>query len=508
MQRTFPFKGSAMGLLLAVLITSFTGYTQVYDITRSGAIGDGKTDNTTFIQQAIDSCTVTGGMVYIPAGTFLSGTVVLKSNVTLHLSARAILLGQAATRFYPYQQSGIPFYGEDWARQALIFCKNQENVTIEGNGVIDGQGAAFVTTTLKKPDRYKDRPYLLWFAGCKKVTVKGIRLRNSAFWMQHYLGCERVTIDGIDIWNHSNKNNDMMDIDGCKYVTVSNITGDSDDDGITIKSTSSLLSEFITITNCVLSSHCNALKFGTESTGGYRNVVISNIVIKPSAQLSTIYGKPAGTSGISLEIADGGTMENIAINNIVINGPEVPLFIRLGNRARKHVSSAPDPTVGVLRNISIADVMATSCGVTACSFSGIAQAPIENISLRNITMETSGGGSTADMQAVVEEKDAEYPEATMFGKLPAYGFYIRYAKDVRMSGIRLRYKGEEARPAFVVSATDGFSLQDLDVQTPANVPVVMVNNSKNGTVSVAKNRFAVKKTVLTDNSSINIESIK
>ncbi len=123
----------------------------------------------------------------------------------------------------------------------------------------------------------------------------------------------------------------MMDIDGCcRYVTISNVTGDSDDDGITIKSTSKLISEYITITNCILSSHCSALKFGTESTGGYRNIVISNCVIKPSAQVSTIYGRPAGISGIALEVVDGGTMENISISNMVIEGPEVPLFIRLG----------------------------------------------------------------------------------------------------------------------------------------------------------------------------------
>lgn len=494
---------------VAICMATGVSYGQEYNIIHSGATGDGVTDNTAFIQKAIDSCAVTGGKVYFPAGTFLSGTIVLKSNVTLHLSANAVLLGQPASKYYPYQQSGIPFYGEDWAKQALIFCKNQENVTIEGAGVIDGQGGSFVTTTIKKPDRYKDRPYLLWFAGSKKITVKGVRLRNSAFWMQHYLGCEQVLIDGIDIWNHSNKNNDMIDIDGCRYVTISNVKGDSDDDGITIKSTSSLISEYITITNCILSSHCSAVKFGTESTGGYRNVVISNCVIKPSAQVKTIYGRPAGISGIALEVVDGGTMENIAISNMVIDGPEVPLFIRLGNRARKHIASAPAPLPGRLKNIRISNVIATGANEIGCSISGLEKSPVENISLDNISIEMNGGGTAADALVVPEEKEVDYPEATMFGKLPAYGFFIRHAADVRLSGIRLRYKTAEVRPAFVVSGTNGFTLTGLNVQSAATTDaVVVVSNSRNGLVGPHVVEFPARRFLKQDQQSVNIKLIK
>jgi polygalacturonase len=508
MSRRFFRQGPFLATMVWCMATAVS-YAQQYDITHSGAAGDGVTDNTAFIQKAIDSCAVTGGTVYFPAGTFLSGTIVLKSNVTLYLSSKAVLLGQPATKHYPYQQSGIPFYGEDWARQALIFCKNQENVKIEGEGVIDGQGASFVINTIKKPDRYRDRPYLLWFAGCKKVTVKGVRLRNSAFWMQHYLGCEQVLIDGINIWNHSNKNNDMMDIDGCRYVTISNVTGDSDDDGITIKSTSKLISEYITITNCILSSHCSALKFGTESTGGYRNIVISNCVIKPSAQIATIYGRPAGISGIALEVVDGGTMENISISNMVIEGPEVPLFIRLGNRARQHIAAAPTPAIGKLKNISISNIIATGANDIGCSISGLAKAPVENISLHDISIEMSGGGTTADGLVVPEEKEVDYPEATMFGKLPAYGFFIRHATDVRLSDIRLRYKTADARPAFAVSGTNGFTLKGLNVQSVATTEaVVVVKDSKNGIVESNVAEFPARRLVKQDQQSVNIKVTK
>ena len=480
-------------LILVPLAPAFPG--RVYDIRSSGATGDGGTDNTIFIQKAIDSCAVTGGTVYIPEGVFLTATLVLKSNVTLHVSAKGVLLGHTSPAAYPYQDSGIPFYGGEWAKQALIFCKGQENVSIEGSGAIDGQGAAFVTNTLKKPDRYRNRPYLLWFAGCKNVRVSGVRLRNSAFWMQHYLGCERVVIDGIDVWNHSNKNNDMIDIDGCRYVMISNVTGDADDDGITIKSTSKLVSEHITITNCVLSSHCNAIKFGTESTGGFRNITISNCVIKPSAQTTTIYGRPAGISGVSLEMVDGGILENVTISNLVIDGPEVPLFIRLGNRARKHVDSVPAPGYGQLRNVSISDIVANAGSDIGCSVTGLKASRVQNISLRNIQLTTPGGGTGVALQPVADEKEDAYPEATMFGKLPAHGFYISHATGIRLSGIQLHHRSEEKRPAFFFHNTEDFSLECDDViSRDKHTPLVMVSESREGGVTVRSTKENVLET--------------
>lgn len=497
-------------LAFLISIVSFTfiakqGSAQLYDVTAYGAIGDGITDNTIAIQKAIDECAKTGGKVYFPGGKFMTATVVLKSNVTLHVSSNAIILGHTDTKRYPYQEAGIHFYGEEWAKQALIFCKDQQNVGIEGSGTIDGQGASFVVNTIKKPDRYRDRPYLLWFVGCKYVKVKDVSLRNSAFWMQHYLGCEFVSIDGIRIWNHSNKNNDMMDIDGCRNVTVSNVIGDSDDDGITIKSTSPLISENITITNCVVSSHCNGIKFGTESTGGFRNVTVSNCVIKPSGQTSTIYGKPAGMGGLALEIVDGGIMENITIDNIVIDGPMVPIFMRLGNRARKYMSTAAAPPKGRVRNVSLSNIIATGADETGCSITGIAGTPLENITLRNIRLETKGGDSLVDVFKPVIEKEEEYPEGTMFGKLPSYGFFIRHAKDIKMSGITIRTTGKESRPGIVVNNTQRFSLDALDIQSnDSTKAVIYVTESRDGTVSNPVQYYPAQQFLLKDKGSPNI----
>lgn len=484
----------------------------LYDITRFGAVGDGTTDNTAAIQRAIDSSAKTGGKVFFPTGTFLSATLYLKSNATLHLSAGAILLGQADASKYPYQDPGIPFYGDQWAKQALIFCKGQENVTIEGKGTIDGQGARFVVNTIKKPDRYKNRPYLLWFAGSRNITVRDVSLRNSAFWMQHYLGCEFVLIDGIHIWNHSNKNNDMIDIDGSRNVTITNITGDSDDDGITIKSTSPRISENITITNCIVSSHCNGIKFGTESTGGFRNVTVSNCVIRPSAQRQTIYGKPDGISGLALEVVDGGIMENITISNIIIEGPQVPIFIRLGNRARKFSDTAAAPSIGRIRHIRISDIIARGADTVGCSITGLEKVPVEDITLSNITIETSGSDIAGKPFAtVVPEKEEEYPEGTMFGKLPAYGMYVRYAKDIQLHNIVLRHKGTEQRPGIMLDRVQRFQLTGLDIQNSSTAPAaVAIARSAEGTINNANriegltNRLRAVRFVVRDNNTTNV----
>ncbi len=486
------------------LQSAFTGFGQWIDIRAYGAVGDGTTDNTIAIQRAIDSAAANGGTVFFPAGQFLSATLYLRSNVTLHLSGDAVLLGHPDPKQYPYQPSPLHFYGEEWAKQALIVCHGQHNVRIEGTGTIDGQGAKFVVNTIKKPDRYRNRPYLLWFVDCKDVQVKGVHLQNSAFWMQHYLGCDGVLIDGITVWNHSNKNNDMMDIDGCRNVTVSNVRGDSDDDGITVKSTSPLISENITISNCIVSSHCNAIKFGTESTGGFRNVVVSNCVIRPSAQRSTIYGKADGMGGLSLELVDGGIMENISINNVVIEGAGVPIFIRLGNRARKYMTTATTPTPGTLQHVRISNVIATGADVTGCSITGIPGARVQDVSLDHISIETAGTDSLFNRDMVVEEKEAEYPEGVMFGKLPAYGLYVRHADGIHLSDISIRSRNADHRVPVLLDDVTDFSLQSLRAvvtrQTPA---LVYTRNSRNGTISFFPSSQPVRG-LLTDRKSIHI----
>jgi polygalacturonase len=360
----------------------------------------------------------------------------------------------------------------------LIYAENAENVSITGRGTIDGQGSNFKKLTWN--DEGITRPHLLRFVTCNNVVIKGVTLKNSGCWMQHYLACENLQIIGVRVFNRNNYNNDALDIDGCRNVTVSGFIADSDDDGITLKSTSPRSCENISITNCVISSRCNAIKLGTETNGGFRNIQISACVVKPSVlTVPSFFGREGGTSAISLEIVDGGTMENISVSNIVVDGTESPVFVRLGNRARTYQEGVVINKIGTITAVSISNIRIKNAGKTGCSITGLPDHPVDGIRLSNIVMEQAGGGTTEDVNAIVEEKPTEYPEATMFGILPAYGFYIRHAVNVTFDGVQFATAAEDARPAFYLDDVKGSVLTRMQLQgSKKTKTLVRLKNSK------------------------------
>ena len=204
--------------LAATLFLSIPYASATLDVRAFGAKGDGTTLDTHAIQAAIDSASACGGeTVVLTPGRYLSGTLVLKSNVTLHIERGATLLGSTQLSDYPSHESSYVSHIKRYSSRSLIFADKVENITICGQGTIDGQGSlknypATETETLMGITR---RPYLLRVISCKNVTLSDIHLRNSPAWTQHYLDCENVFIDGIDVYNHGNYNNDGIDIVDC-----------------------------------------------------------------------------------------------------------------------------------------------------------------------------------------------------------------------------------------------------------------------------------------------------
>ena len=443
-----------------------------YSVLDFGATGDGEKLETEYIQKSIDAASKTGGIVVFPAGQYVTGTIYLKNNVTLNLQKGATILGSQDLAHYPENIPDYTFFRKGTILRALIFAEKKQNISIIGEGTIDGQGFAFEEPNDKSISSYSVRPYVIWMIQCTKVRVEGIKLQNSALWMQHYLACENVRIHNIEVYNHSNKNNDMMDIDGCKDVIISDCRGDTDDDGITLKSTHAMPNENITITNCILSSHCNAIKCGTESNAGFKNIAISNCVIRPSSDKEVIYGKPAGISGISLEVVDGAIMDGINISNIVMYGPEVPLFIRLGNRARGYDKSLPKPGVGSLQNVHISNITAFNATRYGSSITGIPGHPVKSITVENIRFFYSGGGTRSDTERKIDEREGKYPEATMFGILPAYGLFIRHAENISMRNVELYTSSEDHRPAVFFEDVQGGMIEYLQADIHADTPLI------------------------------------
>ena len=318
------------------LLLSFSLQAEAADylIRDYGAVSDTTQLSTEAVQRAIDDChRAGGGRVVVSAGNYKVGTLVLRSHVNLHLEAGATIYGSTSLADYRPMRSSYVSLRTQTETVQLIYADNVDDVVIDGFGTIDGQGRAF--PKLSWNDEGITRPHLLRFIQSRDVVVKDVTLKNSGCWMQHYLACDRLRIEGIKVRNRNNYNNDALDIDGCHDVVVRGMIADSDDDGITLKSTSPRCCENIRIADCVVSSHCNAVKLGTETNGGFRNINISGIVVKPSEdQEEKFFGQWIGSSAISLEIVDGGVLENVSISDFTVEGTESPIFIRLGNRGR------------------------------------------------------------------------------------------------------------------------------------------------------------------------------
>ena len=441
-----------------------------FNILDYGAKSDTTQLSTSALQQAIDDCSQAGGgRVVVPAGQYKIGTVVLKSHVHLYLEQGATLYGSTNLDDYFPMKSDFVSLRTHTTTIQLIYADKVSHVVISGQGTIDGRGRAF--KKLSWNDEGITRPHLLRFIQSEDITVKDITLRNSGCWMQHYLACDRLNIDGIKVFNRNNYNNDALDIDGCHDVIVRGVMADSDDDGITLKSTSPRLCENVRISDCLVSSHCNAVKLGTETNGGFRNINISGIVVKPSSdQREKFFGQWIGSSAISLEIVDGGVLENVNISDFTVEGTESPIFIRLGNRGRGYLSSGanmesivPINHVGCIDGVHLDNIQIRHAGSMGCSITGLPDYPVRNVSISNVSIHHQGGISADEMDKIFEsvknEKEKDYPEATMWGNLPAKGFFVRHARNVRFSNIEVTTEQPDARPDFVEIDSEGWGDQ-------------------------------------------------
>jgi len=427
-----------------LIVGSALGVETVYDVRDYGAKADGKTLCTNSIQRAIDKCAKDGGgTVYLAQGTFLSGTIYMKSGVTLKLDPACTLLGSKNLKDYPETVPAFRSYTDNYTDKSLIYGEKLEKIAIIGSGIIDGQGASF-----KGP--YKVRPYTIRFIQCRNVTVKDVTLKNSPMWMQHYLACDDVRISGVTVRSIVNANNDGINIDSCERVVISDCNIRSGDDAIVLKSTSARVCRNVTVSNCVLSTRCNALKMGTESNGGFENIVMTGCSIYDTR-----------LAGVALEIVDGGTMDRVVISNITMNKIGAPIYVRLGNRARPFKKDMAKPGIGIMRNITISNIEATGANATGCAISGLPQAKIENITLSNIRLSFAGGGTKEDADRAIPEKPDAYPEYSMFGRLPAYGLYCRHVKGLKLLNVQLQLAKSDQRHGVVFEDVEDALIDNL-----------------------------------------------
>jgi len=470
-----------LSLIIATISITTSALSQQKDlnILAFGAKGDGLTINTRAIQSGIDSlASLGGGKLIIPEGRFLSGSIVLKSGIELHLQKNAILLGSTNPDHYRSLSH----------QKALILAEEQSNISISGQGTIDEQGRqlALYSDSLyyagKMDPRYYNlrrkrpeemyRPVIIEMVTCTNIHITGITIKNGSGWVQSYDKCRNLVFDSLRVISDAYWNNDGFDISDCKNVRLTNCFVNAADDGICLKSgDKNDWNDSIYIANCTVRSSANAIKLGTGSTGGFKNVKIENIKIYDTFR-----------SAVALETVDGGVLENIDVNNIVATNTGNGIFIRLGHRNK-------DDRYGVLRNISIKNVkieipfdrpdknydlrgpdLAFFHNPFPCSITGIEGHNVENVSLENIEITYPGRGN--DGLAIlpiyrlkdVPEQKTEYPEFSMFGELPAWAFYVRHVAGLTMKNVSVKAEAPDYRPAFVFDDVNGLKLSEIKIE--------------------------------------------
>jgi len=498
-------------LFLFMQLTSWAAIN--INIRQFGAINDGATLNTLQIQAAIDSCFYAGGgTVVFPKGNYLTGTIVLKANVTLDFEADAVLLGSSNLSDYKLSDSFLAeknrYVNPDG--QALIYAFGSGNISITGQGTIDGQGQFFEAMSRQESipvfrgeavakKVYPKRPRLIEMIGCNNINIKGVQVKNSPSWGIHLIGCESVFIDQLRLDSHVRPNNDGIDIESCKTVFISNSSIYSDDDAICFKSSiEGLPVENVVVTNCILRSNCAAIKFGTPSAAGFKNIAVSNCTIYDCAQ-----------DAIKFMAVDGGIVEDISISNITMHNVEGPIFMRLGNMGRKvHLKgfeAFDQPAkevspVGIMRNIRISGITATmktvdiqdsmlrvawdKMAVLGILITGIPGHCIEDVTFNDIQLIYPGGGSKQNALNKVPEIEDMYPEQHFFGILPSYGAYVRHAKGIVFNNVRFKLASQDFRPAIVTDDVENLELVNVSAEVGKETEaIVRMVDTKNVLIS-------------------------
>jgi polygalacturonase len=453
-----------------------------YNASLFGIKSNGTTLNTTSIQKAIDYISENGGgTLHFYVGRYLTGSIFLKSNVTVNLHEGAILLG--STNPYDYRN-----YSEKISTLSFVCAYQADNIAITGQGVIDGQGRELVYNYLDQQqkgiipdgtryDRAGLRPNGVYLRECKNVTVKGVTIKSAGGWTFYPDQCENMLIDsvtvlGLDFWN-----NDGIDIVDCKNLKLLNSFIDAADDAICFKShDQNKRNENVEVRNCVARSSASAIKFGTVTAGGYKNIRLIN---------NKVYN--THRSALTIEVPDGGHAEDIFVDSLYAYNTSNAIYLRIGSRW----GNVRQPS---LKNVTIqnmyCEIPATKADVdypyegpvednprniSPASIVGLEGGyDIENITLRNITLVYPGGGNAnlayrglkpADLDAIPEMADS-YPEFSQFKELPAWAFWIRHAKNVTFENVTFVAKERDYRPAIVIQESQDVTLKKVTYKEP------------------------------------------
>ena len=475
--------------LVWVIAAGANAFAKDFNILDYGAVAGGDELCSEAIQAAIDACAEAGGgQVVVPAGTFLTGGVWLKSGVELHLEADAVLLGSPWMRDYPHHEPRAKVRYDRYLLTSLLFAQGADGISVTGTGTLNGNSTS-PNDFMEEGRTAKHRPCLIWFDECTNVLVKDVTFTSSGFWTETYTKCRNVHVDGITVRDSTFLNNDGCNIIDCENAIVENCDINALDDGICLKGYTAEGCKNVVIRNNTVRSLCNGIKAGTDSSGGFQNILIENNRIWQT-----------GISGIALELVDGGLMQNVVVRNIEMDVVETPIFIKLGDRNRPVYPEGVEtkPATGAIRDVHISGIRATVNNAEkyteeerathnytpyTSSITGIPGYYIERLYIEDVDIEILGGfpvRTEEDAQRVVEENSTKYPENRMFDVLPAHGFYIRHVKDLHMKNIRVAIQQEDARPCFVLDDVHDSEFHGIQTEHVSETPAFRVEENCSG----------------------------
>ena len=451
-------------------------HSPIFNPRNFGAKGDGVTHDTVALQKALDACAGTGGSVVLAPGKYVSAQLTLHGRMTLFLQKGAILLGSTNLDDYPLVSEGIPANPTITKQsRCLLFACNVDDLTIDGEGEIDGRCQAMnIPDDLKAPGTESKRPSLICVFRSANVAVRNTTLRNPCMWTQIYLDCDKLLIEHVSVNAPPNcPNLDGMDICDCHDVVIRNCDIKSEDDSICLKTYNRRGLENIHIeNNRIRSFSANAIKLGSVTKGPVSNIeIVSNLVT---------YAK---YSGLCIESVDGSDINNFVVRNLDMYRVNNPIFIRLAHRSGN---------TGSITNVLLENIRAYETGLPtvetsekapsppSCTITGIPKAKIAGVRLKNCYIEMPGG--LAKIPPAPKEYEDKYPQSTMFGILPAYGLYVRHAEDVVLEQVYFGRYQPDVRPWLQVGDANVKQMvcRDLKQINPA-ATVKIIDPAKNDT---------------------------
>lgn len=444
-----------------------------YDAAEYGISGDGKTNNTEAIRRLVSVAEQNGGgTIYFPPGEYVTGSIELKSNMTLYLEAGATLLGSENPEDFPMiDHTVVP----GWAaptHAGFVTALNARNIAVCGRGTLNGRGENWW-------HKYGDeRPRSIEFIGCENVLIENIQITHSPMWTVHPVCCNNVTIHGITIRNPADSpNTDGINPDGCSGVHISDCTIDVGDDCVTLKSGTQHDDyirrhpcENITITNCTMQHGHGGVVIGSEMSGGVRNVVISNCVFS---------GTDRGIR-IKTRRLRGGTVENIRVNNMIMDGVFCPIVVNcfyccstspedydFASSSQKQPVRSDTP---LFRNFAFSNITVRNASAAACYIDGLPECPVDGIQIDNFSVEMRQG------DGVQPQAPAMTYEAEKAGKkAKGEGMFLRNARNVTMRNVTL---SSVSGPGLTMEQCGGAKISSFAVcGAPAQAPVFRLENS-------------------------------